>query len=101
MASLAFLIVYGAVSFGHLRVRKETEANAFILVTAVALNLALFALLLYYSITRSPASTWITLIAVLVGSFAAEGIYRRATGRKLRVSAQSLDAEQKVLPHYA
>ncbi|GAC58445.1 hypothetical protein GOHSU_40_00290 [Gordonia hirsuta DSM 44140 = NBRC 16056] len=100
MASLAFLIVYGAVSLGHLRVRKETEAKAWLLVTAVVLNLVLFALLLYYSITSSPASTWITLIVVLVGSFAVEAIYRKVTGRHLRISPQSLQAEQKVLPHY-
>jgi hypothetical protein len=100
MASLAFLIVYGAVSLGHLRVRKETEAKAALLVAAVLLNLALFALLLYYSITRSPASTWITLIVVLIGSFVAEAVYRKVTGRHLRISAQSREAEKKVLPHY-
>lgn len=97
MASLAFLIVYGAVSVGHLRVRKETGANPVVLVMAVVLNLALFALLLYYSITSSPASTWITLIVVLVGSFAVEAVYRRVSGRKLHISAQSLAAEQKAL----
>lgn len=94
MASLAFLIVYGAVSLGHLRVRTETGANPILLMAAVLLNLALFALLVYYSITSSPASTWITLIVVLVGSFIVEFGYRKVTGRKLRISAQSLAAEK-------
>ena len=97
MASLAFLIAYGAVSVGHLRVRHETGGTTAILVTAVVLNLALFSLLLYYSITSSPASTWITLIVVLVGSFAVEFGYRKITRRSLRVSAESLAAEQKLL----
>ena len=66
MASLAFLIVYGTVSAGHLRVYRETGANRWLLVLAVVLNLALFALLLGYSIHTGPASTWVTLIAVLV-----------------------------------
>jgi len=96
MASLAFLIVYGMVSAGHLRVHRETGAHPAILIVAVLLNLALFALLLYYSITSSPASTWITLIAVLVLSFAAEAGYRRITGRHLRISQASLDAEAAV-----
>jgi len=39
-------------------------------VLAVVLNLALFALLLGYTIHTGPASTWITLLAVLALSFA-------------------------------
>jgi len=84
MASLAFLIVYGMVSVGHLRVRKETGAKRGMLLAAVALNAALFVLLLYYAVVHSPATTWITLLALLVLSFAAEAVYRRRTGRKLK-----------------
>ena len=81
MASLAFLIVYGTVSVGHLRVYRETGANRWLLVLAVVLNLALFALLLGYSIHTGPASTWLTLIAVLVASFVFEIGYRRPSRR--------------------
>jgi amino acid transporter len=84
MASLAFLIVYGMVSVGHLRVRRDTGAKRWMLVTAVVLNAALFVLLLYYAIVHSPAATWITLLALLVGSFVVEWLYRRRTGRKLQ-----------------
>ena len=87
MASLAFLIVYGTVSLGHLRVRRETGAKPALLVTAVVLNLALFALLLGYTIHTGPASTWITLLAVLVFSFVFEYGYRRRTGRRLKVDS--------------
>jgi hypothetical protein len=34
--------VYGTASPGHLRVRRKTEAKAWMLVLAVALNAALF-----------------------------------------------------------
>ncbi len=85
MASLAFLIVYGTVSAGHLRLRRETGAKTWLLVLAVVLNAALFCLLLGYAIHTGPASTWITLVAVLVGSFVAEYVYRRITGRTLRL----------------
>jgi amino acid transporter len=83
MASLAFLIVYGTVSVGHLRVRRETGAKPWLLVVAVVLNLALFLLLLGYTIHTGPVSTWLTLLAVLVFSFIFEFTYRKRTGRSL------------------
>jgi len=85
MASLAFLIVYGTVSAGHLRVHRETGAKPWLLVVAVVLNAALFALLLGYTIHTGPASTWITLLAVLALSFVFEIVYRKRTGRSLKV----------------
>jgi amino acid transporter len=87
MASLAFLIVYGTVSVGHLRVYRETGAKPWLLVLAVVLNLALFALLLGYTIHTGPASTWITLLAVLALSFVFEVMYRRHTGRSLALES--------------
>ncbi len=77
MASLAFLIVYGAVSVGHLRIRHRTGAKASLLITAVALNAALFALLLEHAIATGPAATWITLLGTLGFSFAFAAVYRR------------------------
>ena len=84
MASLAFLIVYGMVSVGHLRVRKETGAKRWMLLAAIILNAALFLLLLGYSIVKSPPTTWITLLALFALSFVVEWGYRRKTGRGLR-----------------
>ncbi len=83
MASLAFLIIYGAVSFGHLRVRRETGAKAPMLVAAIALNAALFLLLLGYTVSTGPATTWVTLFVVLALSFAVEIGYRKRTARRL------------------
>lgn len=97
MASLAFLIVYGSVSFGHLKVRRETGANPIMLVASVVLNASLFGLLLYYSITSGEASTWITLLAVFAASFAFEYGYRRVSGRRLRISEESRKAEAALL----
>lgn len=89
MASLAFLIVYGTVSLGHLRVYRETGAKPWLLVLAVVLNLALFLLLLGYTIHTGPASTWITMLAVLVFSFVFEIAYRKRTGRLLVLETAS------------
>jgi hypothetical protein len=40
-------------------------------------------LLLAYTIHTGPATTWITLLAVLSLSFGFEVIYRRVSGRRL------------------
>lgn len=88
MASLAFLIVYGMVSVGHLRVYRDTGARRWLLIVAVVLNLALFVLLLGYTIHTGPASTWLTLIAVLVGSFVFEVAYRRPNRRALQATPE-------------
>ena len=87
MASLAFLIVYGTVSLGHLRVCRQTGAKPWLLIVSVVLNLALFLLLLSYTIHTGPASAWITLLGVLAFSFVFEFCYRKYTGRSLRVES--------------
>jgi hypothetical protein len=46
------------------------------------LNLALFALVLGYTIHTGPASTWITLLAVPALSFVFEVVHRGRSGRK-------------------
>lgn len=96
MASLAFLIVYGAVSLGHLKVRASTGAKAPLLIASIVLNAGLFVLLFYYSVREGHYSTVITLAAVLVLSFVFEFGYRRLTGRKLRISDESLRAEAQI-----
>ena len=77
MTSLAFLVVYGAVSYGHLRLRAHTGAKAWPLWTAVVLNSALFIALLVEAVRSGSPATWITLVAALIGSFAFEWFYRR------------------------
>ena len=75
---------------------RETGADRWLLVLAVVLNAALFLLLLGYTIHTGPASTWITLLAVLVLSFVFEWAYRRRTGRTLKVqSAVTPDAARR------
>lgn len=86
MASLAFLLIYGSVSVGHFRIRKETGAKGWMLVLDAGLNFALFALLLGYTISQGQTGTWVTLLAVIVVSFVAEYVYRRKTGRTMKVA---------------
>ena len=53
-------------------------AKPWLLGLAVVLNLALFVLLLGYTIDTGPASTWVTLIAALALSFVFEVVYAAA-----------------------
>jgi amino acid transporter len=77
MTSLAFLVVYGAVSLGHLRLRARTGARRGLLLAAIVANTVLFVLLLVQAVRTGPASTWITLLVVLAGSFGYEWVRRR------------------------
>ena len=86
MASLAFLLIYASVSVGHLRVRAQTGAKAWLLVLAIVLNIGLFALLLGYTIAQGQVGTWVTLLSVVIVSFVAEWIIRRTTGRDLKAA---------------
>lgn len=76
MASLAFLLVYAAITFGHLKVRKKTGAKQWPLWCAIIINLYLFITLLISVIENAPGSA-IALMCALVGSFALEAFYTK------------------------
>lgn len=75
MASLAFLLVYAAVTYGHLRVHQKTGARPWLLWMAIIINLILFAALFTNTIKTAPSSA-VALMIALVGSFGIEAIYR-------------------------
>lgn len=77
MTSLAFLLVYGAVSYGHVKLRHQTGARRWPLVVAVAVNAALFIALLAQAVKSGQVGTWATLVVALIASFVAEVIVRR------------------------
>ncbi|MBU3566167.1 APC family permease [Polynucleobacter sp. MWH-HuK1] len=76
MASLAFLLVYAAITFGHIRVRKQTGAKLWPLWAAIIINLSLFATL-FINVIESARGSAIALIAALIGSFAVEATSRK------------------------
>ena len=75
MASLGFLLVYAAVSYGHLRVYQKTGANPKILWLAIIVNLTLFTALFVNTVHTAPSSA-IAMVVALVGSFVIEAISR-------------------------
>lgn len=83
MGSAAFLLVYAAVNGGHLRVLKQTGANAVIVWLSLLTCLAMFAVLSVYTWQQQPAAI-AALVIIAAAAFAAEWLYRRWTGRTLR-----------------
>jgi amino acid transporter len=83
MGSAGFLLVYAAVSIGHLRIRDQTGAKAWPVMALVVTCLSLFAVLFYNMVSTSPSSA-IALGVTLAASFLVEMVYRRATGRTFK-----------------
>jgi amino acid transporter len=83
MGSAGFLLVYSAVSVGHMRIRKQTGARAWPIVASAVMCLSLFAVLFRNMIATAPTSA-IALGITLAVSFLFETVYRRATGRTFK-----------------
>ena len=83
MGSAAFLLVYAAVNAGHLRVLKQTGANAIIVWLSLITCLAMFAVLSVYTWQQQPRAI-VVLVIIAAASFAAEWAYRRWTGRTIK-----------------
>jgi amino acid transporter len=82
MGSAAFLIVYAAVSFGHLRIRHQTGASPTIIWASLITLLIMFVLLIIYVLGNQPAAL-VALVVTLAASVLVEWTYRRRTGRRL------------------
>jgi amino acid transporter len=83
MASLAFLLVYAAITYGHILVRKQTGAKLWPLWAAIVINLGLFTTLFLNVVEEAPGSA-IALACALVGSFAIEATSRQFLRSKLK-----------------
>jgi amino acid transporter len=82
MGSAAFLVVYAAVSLGHLRIHHETGARPTIVWASLIALLIMFVLLMIYILDNQPAAA-VALVVTLVVSLLAEWAYRWRTGRRL------------------
>jgi amino acid transporter len=76
MGSGAFLLIYAAVNAGHLKILAKTGANKALVVTSLILCLIMFGVLEVYTYQHSTSAIY-TMIALLLGSFIVENIYRK------------------------
>lgn len=84
LGSAAFLIIYGGVNFGHLKLRKKTGGNVYLIWIAILGNLVSLGILVYYLIIHSIV-TLIALGLVLLFSFSSEWLYVKFTKRELKI----------------
>ncbi len=87
MGSAAFLLVYAAVNAGHLRLLKQTGANAVIVWLSLITCLTMFAILGQYTYEKQPAAI-AALVIIAFASFAAEWVYRIITGRTIKETSE-------------
>lgn len=90
MGSAGFLLIYAAVSIGHLRIRTETGAKAWPILASAVTCLALLIVLAYKMATSAPKSL-IARGVTLAVSFVFEVAYRRITGRTFRAILRRSD----------
>lgn len=84
MGSAAFLLLYAAVNAGHLRILKLTGGNVVLVWLALITCLAMFAILGVYTYQQQPAAI-AALVLIAAASFATEWVYRRLTGRRIKL----------------
>ena len=65
MASMAFLLLFSVISYGHILIRHQTGANPYLLWCGVVINLILFISLLINEIKSAPAGVIVLGIALL------------------------------------
>ncbi len=70
MASMAFLILFAVMTFGHLRIRQQTGTHAWILWCGVIINVSLFIFLFIDGLKSNPSGN----IALIIGLLATFGL---------------------------
>jgi amino acid transporter len=86
LGSACFLIIYTAVNVAHLRLRRRTDAKLLVVWLSIGGCVLSFIILAYYEILHS-IITLIILAIVLICSFLVEFVYRKLSGRMLKVRA--------------
>ncbi len=86
MGSGAFLFIYAAVAYSHLRLRAATGGRPGLIWLSIALCLSLLGVLGSNMFTHSKPAFW-TMLGLFPVCFGLEWAYRRATGRRLKAGA--------------
>jgi amino acid transporter len=86
IGSAVALIIFGLVSFGHLRIKADTGANLVVLVLAVATTAITFLTFAFTTLINEPASI-ATLIGIIVASAILDVAWSRSRERRATASA--------------
>ncbi|MDF2731585.1 MAG: amino acid transporter [Desertimonas sp.] len=82
IGSVIALLVFGLVSVGHLRVRRETGARAWILVLAVASTVIVLVSFIFTTLVEEPG-TAVALVVILLMSVALDFGWKRSRARAI------------------
>jgi len=83
LGSASFLLIYGAVNIGHLKLYKKTKAKPSIIIASIFSCVIFFCILTYYEILNSPI-TLLLLISIVIMCFVFEWFYRKITKRIIK-----------------
>ena len=81
IGSAIALLVFTLVSIGHLRVRNETGARAWMLALAIASTVVVLVTFTFTTLVDEPA-TAVTLLAIIVLSVVVDFAWKRARGAR-------------------
>ena len=79
LGSAVALLLFSMVSIGHLRVRRETGARAWVLVIGIALNVIVFVTFVFTTLVNEPATTS-ALVVILAVSIGLDLVWKRHRG---------------------
>lgn len=88
LGSAAFLIIYGGVNIGHLRLHKETGGKPVLIWLAIIGNAAALTALVFY-LFRHSILTLIVLGAVILVSFTAEWCFQKFLKREIQTRVKT------------
>ena len=97
IGSVIALLVFGLVSVGHLRVRAETGAKAWILVLAVASTVIVLVSFVFTTLVDEPG-TAIALVVILALCVAIDALWKRARARRDGRLIEVIDASRDDVP---
>jgi amino acid transporter len=83
LGSAVALLLFSMVSIGHLRVRHETGARAWVLLIGISLNLIVFVTFVFTTLVNEPA-TALALVVILAVSIGLDLVWKRHRGGSLR-----------------
>lgn len=83
LGSASFLLIYGAVNVGHLRLYRDTGANPWIILASTISCFAFLGILSYYLMVDAPV-TLLLLVVVIVAVFVIEWGFRFFNHRVLK-----------------
>jgi hypothetical protein len=85
IGSAVALMIFGLVSFGHLRIRADTGANLVILLAAVATTVITLVTFALTTLIKEPASI-ATLVGIVIASAILDVTWSRSRERRATAS---------------